>query len=396
MEKLEKVQAYLKENHQDAWVIYDYECHNDAFKEMVGKIFLTRKVFVVIPQMGRPFIICHFIDTTPLKQNHVDAIYDFHIYRTWEDMKALLQKDLAAYPHILMEISEEGSLPRSSYCDYGTVSLLSNYVQQVSSSADLLMSFIAPFEGESYRLHLLAMDKIQRIKDEAFLLIESKIKNKEKISEYDVQQFILRRMDEEDLITDEPPVVAVNGNAGNPHYTPNENEYTYIQKGDLVLIDLWAKCKEENAVFADITWMGYVGKKAPEKYEKIFHIVEHAIDAGLAFLNETLAVRPVAGYEVDDVVRNYIQKAGYGDAFIHRTGHSISIDDTPHGKGVNIDGYETHDTRHLLNHVCFSMEPGIYLDDMGVREEIDVYIDNHRAVVSGRRQREIILMDIDE
>lgn len=395
MKKLQMIQDFLHEKNYDAWVIYDYECHNEAFQEIVGKIFLTRKVFVVIPKKNHPYMICHKIDVTPLKQNHIDDDFMLHVYQTWDELVNLLHHDLSQYQDVMMEMSEDGALPRSSYCDYGTVRLIEKCGVNVHSSADLLMSFIAPFKGESYDLHLLAMEKVQHIKDEAFSLIEKEIKENHRISEYDVQQFILRRMQEEDLVTDEPPVVAINEHAGNPHYTPNEKEYSYIKPHDLVLIDLWAKCNKENAVFADITWMGYVGRVVPTRYNELFHILEKAIDLGLDFINQNFPNRAVSGYEVDEVIRNYIKEKGYGNAFIHRTGHSISIDDTPHGKGVNIDSYETHDTRHLIDNICFSLEPGIYLEDCGFREEIDVYIQNKQAIVSGRRQREMITMDID-
>lgn len=393
--KIRIIQDYLKNQNKDAWVIYDYECTNDALISLIGKRFLTRKIFMVFPAVGKPYIICHTIDIAHLGDDLIKDNFDLISYRKWEDLLLVLKDKLSVYESVVMEMSEDGCLPRASYCDFGTISLIKKYVKHVDSSADLLMTFNAPFNGEALELHKRAMKTVAGIKDEAFAFIEECLRRGDRVNEYTVQKLILDRFEENGLVTDSNPIVAVNGNAGNPHYEPNEKIHDEIKKGDLILIDLWAKYDCPQAVYADITWMAYAGKKPPEKYIEVFDIVKGSIDAGLKFLNENLPIRSVCGYEVDDCVRNYITERGYGDYFIHRTGHSISIDESPHGKGVNIDGYETHDTRHLINNVCFSIEPGIYTDQFGCREEINVYINEKKACVTAPRQDALILLDVE-
>ncbi len=393
MVNLELIKNYLNKESIDAWVIYDYECKNDALISLIGKKFLTRKVFMSIPRRGNPFVICHNIDSIQFK-NLVGFDLDIYLYKTWNEMIDLLNKHFKDYDRVCMEISDDGSLPKMSYCDYGTICLIEKIGCKVLSSANLLMMFNAPFIGKSYQMHLDAMDCIVKIKDEAFSLIEKTIKDGQIITEYDVMMFINQRFEEENLITDSDPIVAINGNASNPHYQPTQEINQEIKKGDLVLIDLWARYNDENAVYADITWMGYVGKEVPKIIDEVFQIVKESIDKVLDFLNNELPSRKVYGYEVDQFVRDIITSYGYGDYFIHRTGHSISIDDNPHGKGVNIDNYETHDSRELINNICFSIEPGIYLEKFGIREEINVYINDNKAISTAPRQQKIITMDI--
>ena len=192
------------------------------------------------------------------------------------------------------------------------------------------------------------------------------------------------------MVYDDPAIVAIGPNASNPHYGPDESHSSLIREGDVVLIDMWAKMDDPDGVYADITWMGYVGKKVPSVVEERFQILKTAIDKDMEFLEKNLPLRPVYGYEVDDVGRAYIQEKGYGDYFTHRTGHSIAVDVSPHGPGVNIDNYESHDTREIVDGVTFSLEPGIYAPDFGMRSETDVYIKNRKPYAVGGRQEHVV------
>ena len=395
MNRISVSQDYLKTNNIDAWIIYDYECSNDALIAFTGKKMLTRKVFMIIPKEAKPYIIAHKIDNSYLDVPSIRKDFDLINYQTWNELISLIKKHFSQYKKVIMEMSEEGALPRSSYCDYGTIQMIKDLGIEVSSSSDLLINFTSTYEGEALKSQYEAMRITVEAKDLGFKYIEDCLNNNIKVYEYDVVKVITKHFKDNGLIYDSNPIVAVNGNAGNPHYEPKENDSTEIKKDDLILIDLWAKQDVPYGVYADITWMGYAGKNPPEKYVTLFNILKESIDYGLEFLNKNLPLRPVSGYEVDEAVRFVLRKYNQDQYLIHRVGHSISIDDTPHGKGVNIDNYETHDTRHILNHVGFSIEPGIYTSEYGFREEIDVYIDNNKAISVAPRQTELILLDVD-
>jgi len=395
MNKLEIAKNYLRNNNIDAWIIYDYECSNDALISFIGKKMLTRKVFMVIPKEEKPFIIAHKIDNAYLDVKEIRKDFDLINYQTWNELISLIEQHFKRYNHVIMEMSEQGALPRSSYCDYGTIKMVKDLGIEVTSSSDLLISYTSTYEGKALESQYEAMRITAEAKDLAFKYIEHCLKNNIKVYEYDVVKVITKHFTDNGLVYDSNPIVAVNGNAGNPHYEPKENNSTEIKKGDLILIDLWAKQDVDYGVYADITWMGYAGKKPPQKYVELFAILKESVDYGLDFLNKNLPLRPVSGYEVDEAVRSVLRKYHQDQYLIHRVGHSISIDDTPHGKGVNIDNYETHDTRHILNHVGFSIEPGIYTNEYGFREEIDVYIDDNKAISVAPRQESLILLDVE-
>lgn len=392
--ELDIVKNYLNNNEKDAWIIYDHGCTNNALVYFIGKKPLSRRTFMVIPLTGMPYIICHGIDVVYLSTTDITSRFSLVTYRTWEELEKILETRISKFSNVIMEISENGSLPKSSYCDYGTVELIKKFVDSIDSSADLLAKFTSTLDGNAYESHVSAMEKIVKIKNSAFKHIEKALKEKRKITEYDVQQYILKKFKREHLVTDSPPIVAVNANAGKPHYEPIKGKSRNIKKGDLILIDLWAKEEMEGSIFADITWMAYAGKEVPEKYKELFDILHESIDEGMNYLNAHLPVRKVCGYEIDDVVRSYITGKGYGDYFIHRTGHSITENNTPHGNGVNIDNYETHDTRHIIPNICFSIEPGIYTDKFGLRSEINVFVEGEKAYPTCPVQESILTMDI--
>lgn len=395
METIKEIQKQIEEAGADAWILVDYENRNPALVSLLGEKMLTRKIFLAIPKKGRPYIICHSIDTVFLKEKDITDTYDLKVYKTWREMLSLEKKEFSVYHRVLMDCSSDGLLPRVSLADYGSVSYITSLGLEVSSSADLLQSLTAVYSSRAHELQLEADKKALAIKDEAFKEIKRLIEKDGKTDEYTIQQFICRRFHEEGMVYDDPAIVAIGSNANNPHYGPSEHIHSAIKKGDLVLIDMWAKMDDKEGVYADITWMGYVGTSVPEIYAERFSILKKTIDSCVAFLKKNLPLRTVKGYEVDDVARDYIEKVGYGEYFVHRVGHNIAIDVSPHGPGVNMDDYESHDDRSILDGVCFSLEPGIYAPDFGERSETNVYIENrHPVVVAGRQDSIIAILSL--
>lgn len=392
MNKIEIVQNYLQAENKDAWIIVDYEMKNQTLVSFLGNKMLTRKIFLVIPKTGKPYLITHNIDIVFLNaDSFITSNFDLKVYFTWQEMIQIEKESFKEYKNVLMDVSEYGLLPRVSLADYGSVSFIKELGINISSSADILQEFSACFSKESYLQQEEACKKALMIKDEAFKKIKEDILEKGYSDEYDIQQFICQRFHEEGMVYDDEAIVAINTNASNPHYTPNKDMHSLIHEGDVVLIDMWAKNDNDKAVYADITWMGYVGEIVPEVVKERFNILRRAVDTAFKFLQDNLKKRRVEGYEVDDVTREVVKQAGYLKYFTHRTGHNISIDVSPHGPGVNIDNYESHDTRRITKNLSFSLEPGIYALDFGMRVETDVYIDEeYNPIMVGGRQEEVI------
>ena len=390
MTKNEIIREALTKEGADAWVIVDYENRNKTLVEFLGNRMLTRKIFLVFPRDKKPFIICHSIDTVFLRDEEITKNFDLKVYHTWQEMLDIEKKEFAEYKKVLMDISEFGLLPRISLADYGSVEFVKSLGIEVASSGNLLQRFSALYSERAYELQLLANKKTLMIKDEAFAKIKELILKNGETSEYEIQKFICDRFHEEGMVYDDPAIVAIGKNASDPHYGPSEEVSSPIRKGDLVLIDMWAKMDDPEGVYADITWMGYVGEEVPEVYAKRFEILKKAIEADFEFLKNELPKRAVAGYEVDQISRDYIKEAGFAEYFVHRTGHNIAVDVSPHGPGVNIDNYESHDTREIIDGVTFSLEPGIYAPDFGMRSETNVYIKDRQPIYVAGHQEEII------
>ncbi|MBO4736951.1 MAG: aminopeptidase P family protein [Bacilli bacterium] len=390
MKKNEVIHEALAKEGADAWVIVDYENRNKTLVEFLGDRMLTRKIFLVFPLNKKPFIICHSIDTVFLRDEEITSQFDLKVYHTWQEMLDIEKKEFAEYKKVLMDISEFGLLPRISLADYGSVEFVKSLGIEVASSGNLLQRFSALYSDRAYELQLLANKKTLMIKDEAFAKIKELILKNGETSEYEIQKFICDRFHEEGMVYDDPAIVAIGKNASDPHYGPSKEVSSPIKKGDLVLIDMWAKMDDPEGVYADITWMGYVGEEVPEVYAKRFEILKKAIEADFEFLKNELPKRAVAGYEVDQISRDYIKDAGFAEYFVHRTGHNIAVDVSPHGPGVNIDNYESHDTREIIDGVTFSLEPGIYAPDFGMRSETNVYIKNRQPIYVAGHQEEIV------
>lgn len=394
MDKFEIVMDYLIRQNMDAWIMVDYENHNPTMVSFLGEKMLTRKIFLVIPRIGKPYLITHSIDTVFLSDEKTREKFDLKVYHTWDEMLQIERECFASYKRVLMDVSENGLLPRVSLADYGSVEYVQSLGIEIFSSGDILESFSASYDQKAYQGQLLAIEKTLRIKDEAFKMIRKDILEKGFSDEYTIQKFICDRFHAEGMVYDDPAIVAVGKNASNPHYGPTMDSYSLIHEGDVVLIDMWAKMDRMDGIYADITWMGYVGKKVPDEIEARFQILRKAVDDAFQFLVDNLPVRRVEGYEVDDVARKVVSDAGYGAYFTHRTGHNIAIDVSPHGPGVNIDNYESHDTRAIIPCISFSLEPGIYAPDYGMRSETNVYIDEKGLphMVAGRQEHVIAIL----
>lgn len=387
---LESIQKEIEKEGADGWLIVDYENKNKTLVSFLGEKMLTRKIFLYFPKSGKPQIICHKIDTAFLKDEETKRNFDLNVYLSWQEMLEIEKTILKSARILLMDISEFGLLPRVSLADYGSVMYVKSLGIDVKSSADLLQHFSALYGERSLSLQKEACRKALMIKDEAFKKIRDDILSKGESDEYEIQKFIANRFIEEGMVYDDMPIVAVNANASDPHYGPSENVSSPIKQGDVVLIDMWAKMNDKDAVYADITWMGYVGETLPEEVKKRFAVLRKAIEKGFSFLETELPKRRVEGYEVDKVVHQSIIDDGYGDGIVHRTGHNIAVDISPHGPGVNIDDLESHDTREIIDGVTFSLEPGIYLKDFGMRSETDVRIENRKPIYMAGHQLEVI------
>ncbi|MCI2111094.1 MAG: aminopeptidase P family protein [Bacilli bacterium] len=384
-----KIKESLKARQADAWIVVDYENRNPSVVAFLGRLMLTRKIFLVVPLKGKPYLICHAIDTVFLNKKEITDRFDLRVYKDWREMLSL-EEAFKSYKRVMMDVSDKGLLPRVSLADYGSVEYIRSLGCEIVSSADLLQRINAVYGARSHELQIKADEIALRIKDDAFKEIARRVEKDGGTDEFSIQRFISEAYHAAGMVYDEPPIVAINRNASNPHYAPTEKIHSPIGKGDLVLIDMWAKLDDPEAVYSDITWMGYVGDKIPQKMSDRFAILRDAIDKALAFLKKELPLRRVEGWEVDRLVRDEIGKTPYGRYFIHRTGHNIAVDVSPHGPGVNMDDYESHDGREIVDGISFSLEPGIYAPDFGVRSETNVYIDDRRPVVVAGRQREIV------
>ena len=369
--KITQIQTALTELKLEAWLLYDFRGINPIAQNVAGltDAHITRRWFCLIPANGEPKWLFHAIETP----NFVDVPGSIAHYTGWQELNEQIAILLAGVRNVAMEYSPHAAIPYISRVDAGTLEWIRSFGVEVHTSAELAQRVEARLTEEQAEGHQTAARLVLTAKDEAFAWITEQLRAAKAITEYDVQQFILRRFGEMDLTADHPPIVAVNAKSSEPHYAPTATQTQPIKKGDFILIDLWAKQKAPDAVFADTTWVAYAGATVPERIVEIFEIVKEARDKAVAFIREKWeAEEPIYGYAVDDCTRAHITEKGYGDFFIHRTGHNIGT--AIHGNGVNLDNLETRDERTLIPGICFSVEPGIYLTDFGVRTEIDVFL----------------------
>jgi len=405
-ERVAEIQSALRAAKLDGWLFYDFR-GSDPLAPRILKLgdhaSGSRRWFYYIPASGEPTKIVHSIERSKL-----DALPGKRlVYRGWQEQHSHLRETLsfaaagvspasgkARSDHkssrIAMQYSPMNDIPYMSRVDAGTIELVRSCGGEPVTSAELVQRFEAVWTPAQKESHIEASDKTHRIIMEAFGEIARRIRANEAITEYDIQQFIARRWGEEGMLP-EQGIIAVNENAANPHYVPTREVTKPIKRGDFVLIDVASKLKKEGAVFTDQTWTGYVGETVPEEFTRIFNIVREARDSAVEFVRKNMrAGKSIRGAEIDDVSRGVIQRAGYGEQFTHRTGHSIG--EEVHGNGVNIDNFETRDSRRLIPGLAFSIEPGIYLEgNFGVRSEIDVYVAEKDVEVTGQPiQTEIV------
>ena len=386
---LPAIQAALRERNIDAWLFYDHHRRDPIAYRVLGlpdSLMVTRRWFYLVPAEGEPIKLVHKIEA-----GHLDSLPGAkRSYAGWQELFDQVKAILAPYRDIAMQYSPNNLVFTISLVDAGTVDLVRGLGKNVISSGDLVALFEATLTDEQIQSHFAARDSIDRILAAAFKEIGQRVRNGG-TSEHSIQQWFMEAFEREDLVTDDPPIVAVNANSGNPHYEPHAEGSAAMREGDFVLLDVWGKKKTPGAVYYDITWTGYVGKAPSEKQREVFQIVRDARDVGVKTVEAAVtAGRPIAGWEVDRAVRNHIKEKGYGEYFFHRTGHSIATE--IHSNGANMDDLEIHDERRILANSCFSIEPGIYLPEFGVRSEVDMLVRANSAEVTGKIQREIVII----
>ena len=390
--ELEKIQSAIRLLGADGWLFFDFHNRDHLGLKILGmdlKGLSTRRWYYFVPAEGEPTKLAHRVE--PTKLDHLPG--QKKMYSSWRELHSNLKEILGAPKTIAMQYSPMNAIPYVSITDAGTVDIVRSFGHEIVSSADLVSQFEALLDEKAVRSHLKAGKLVDAALAEAFNEVRKSVRTKKYKTEYEIQQFIMKRFKSNGLVTDDPPIVGTNDHPANPHFAPTAKGSRKIKPGDKLLIDLWAKLDKLGAIYYDITWCAFIGDEAPEEYIKAFYTVRDARRAGFKFINERLdSGEAVAGWEVDDVCRNVVSKAGYGQYFTHRTGHSIG--EEVHGNGPNIDNFETQDTRQLVPGCLFSLEPGIYMDGkMGVRSELNVYIDSSKkARVTGKEQDELVLI----
>lgn len=381
-QRVSEIQQALRDTDIDGWLFYDFRGSDPlAYRilQLDPTLHVTRRWYYWIPAQGVPVKLLHRIEPYVLDALPGQA----HSYVSWEQQRQILGRLLAGGLRVAMQYSPLNAVPYVSRVDAGTIELIRSYNVEVVSAADLIQMFEARWTDGQLESHQFAAAALRRIVDQTFSHVHEEITQGLGLTEYGVQQFILARIREAGMVTSSAPIAAVNAHSADPHYGPPETGSVEVTRDALLLIDLWAKRAEPGSVYADITWTAYVGQAVPVKHREIFDWVRQGRDAALTFVQTEIAAghRPF-GWEVDHACRQVIQQSGYGDQFVHRTGHSIG--EEVHGNGANIDGLETQDNRRLMPRTCFSIEPGIYLPgEFGIRSELDVYLAEHEALVFG-------------
>lgn len=377
---ISKIQKLLKEKHLDGWLLYDFHGSNPLARRLLNipsDLLLTRRIFYWIPQEGLPQKIIHKIES-----EHLEFLPgNTHLYISSKELNDCLGKVLKGYQKIAMEYSRMNAIPRLSLIDAGTFEMVSAHHVDIVSSQDLLLPFTAILSLVEITSHWEASQVLQKSVSQAWQLIAQ---NMGKVTDYEVQQFLLNTFAEAGCESESAPICAINADSTSPHFVPTAQNAKKIYANDFVLIDLWCKKKGIGKIYADITRVGFVGKPT-KRHQEIFEIVQEAQNRAITLLKS----QQVTGADVDDACRRYIEEKGYAAFFTHRTGHSI--DTQLHGLGPNIDNFETEDRRPLLPGMCFSIEPAIYLPgEFGVRLETDIVIEIDGTIsITGGLQEEI-------
>jgi Xaa-Pro dipeptidase len=386
---IREMQNDLRAAKLGGWLFYDFR-GRDPIAQRVLQLpagMRTRRWFYFVPAKGTPRKLVHKIEAESLAALPGETFY----YASRQELEKNLRKILRGAKNVAMQYSPKNAIPYVAMVDAGTVEMVRRAGPKVVSSADLVQKYEACWSAAQLESHRAAGEAIDLIVRGAFQYAAECVRNKKALTEYDLKMWMLGEFAAAGIATEEGPDVAVNQNASDPHYEAVQGKSSAIREGDLVLLDVWGKKKVAGSVYYDITWIGYMGAKVPEKYAKIFRVIREARNKAVELIRSRVAAgKPLQGWQVDKAARTVIEKAGYGKYFFHRTGHSIG--EAVHGNGANMDGLETHDVRHLIAGTCTSVEPGIYLPEFGMRTEVDVYVDKHEARVTGAVQTEILAL----
>ncbi len=388
--RLEQIQAALRDEGLDGWLFFDHHRRDPlAYRvlQFTPGSMVTRRWFYYIPANGEPRGLVHKIEAQtlgPLPGRH-------SLYAGWSTLVDGLKTLIGGGRRVAMQYSPNCAVPYVAMVDAGTVELVRGLGVDVVTSANLIQFFESRWSEEQLAMHLEAARKVDAVRRQAFERVGAKLRAGERVTEWEMQQFILTRFREEGLTTDHGPDVAVNANASNPHYEPKQDASSEIKRGDLVLMDMWAKLDRPDAVYYDITWVGFCGAEPPAKVERVFTVVRDARDLAIARVKDAVSKKKeLRGFEVDDAAREHVRAQGFEEFFFHRTGHSIGTE--VHGSGANMDNLETHDERRVIPWTCFSVEPGIYLPEFGIRLEVDVFVGDREARVTGEVQDKLVLI----
>jgi Xaa-Pro aminopeptidase len=382
------IQESLRAANLDGWLFFDHHRRDPLAYRILGlppDLTPSRRWYYFVPAAGEPRKLVHRIESGSL-----DAVPgNKEVYSSWTDQQQKLQTLLNGAKRIAMQYSPNCAISYVSLVDAGTIELVRTSGVEIVTSADLVQEFEARWTQKQFQLHVEAGKLVDKVLREAFEFVKEKVRSKQAINEYEVQQLIRHKFSQNGLYTDHGPIVAVNANASDPHYEPSSERAAHIQPGDVLLIDLWAKLTEPDAVYYDITWTGFCGDTIPDTVQNVFEVVRDARKRGSQFVIDRVAQRAsIAGFEVDDAVRGHIEEKGFGQYFFHRTGHSIGTE--VHGTGANMDNLESHDERRIIPGSCFSIEPGVYLPEFGIRSEVNVYVGDGVARVTGEEQEQMI------
>ena len=378
---------YLSLSSLDGWLIYEYQEHNPVFYHFLGEIsMITRPCFLWIPRLGDPTLIAHHVDTGRYHDTDIRVLG----YTSRESLEGTLRDLLKTSRNIAMEYSPSAKIPRISLVDGGTLEMIRDLGVEVFSSADLLQYSTQRWKPNQLEGHIRTAKTLTNLVNDTFTYISDNIKKQ--LTESDISDFITRSSYDYGLEMLDGPVVAVDHHSSDPHYIPEPISALTITHGSWLLIDLWAKEKTPEAVFADLTWVAYVGKGIPDKYKAAFDVVVGARDMAVDFLSKRFSDGNLPkGWEVDKVARDYIGNKGYGDNFTHRLGHSLGL--KVHGDAVNLDSWETHDSRVIMPGLGVTVEPGVYMKDFGMRSEINLFVAETGPYITSRSQDKIVLIE---
>ena len=386
--RLEEIQAALQKEGLDGWLFFDHHRRDPlAYRvlQFTPGSMVSRRWYYFVPAKGDPKGLVHKIESLTLQE----LPGDMATYAGWGSMVDGIAKIIGGRRRIAMQYSPNCAIPYVSLVDGGTLELVRGTGVEVVSSANLIQLFESRWTADQLEMHLEAGRRVDRVRAEAFQKIGAALRAGETITEWQVNRFVREGFEKAGLVTDHGPIVGVNAHMSDPHYEPQAEGSLPIRKKDAVLLDMWAKLDKPGAVFYDITWTGYCGSDPPSALRKVFEIVRGGRDRAIERVKHAISNNQVIhGFDVDDAARGHITEHGFGEYFVHRTGHSIG--EEVHGTSANMDNLETHDDRKIIAGTCFSIEPGVYLPEFGIRSEVNMYVGLSEARVTGEIQQQLV------